>query len=50
MFATEAALKALGERLTEERITLFLNHNAASGALTETPSRAPGALALIESF
>ena len=50
MFATIEAAAALCERLREKRSVLFLRNSAAGGALMKEPSRAPLALALIESF
>ena len=50
MFAMVSAIITLGEQLRGKRILLFLDNNAAAGALIKGSSRILVALAMIESF
>ena len=50
MFAMVSAVITLGEQLRGKRIMLFLDNNAASGALIKGSSRVLIVLAMIESF
>ena len=50
MFAMVSAVITLGDQLRGKRIMLFLDNNAASGALIKGSSRVLIVLAMIESF